>query len=156
MFRNSLAAALRNLQRNGLYAGITIAGLAIGFASALLIGLYLRHELTYDRFIPGHDRVFVINQKVKPHHKPLVDMDDSSANLAADLKLDFPQIEYTARMAPAGFPPTVRREGVSVSERSFAWVDPDFFKVMPMPAVAGDPRTALEAPDGLVLSRSAA
>jgi len=156
MFRNYLAAALRNLQRNGLYAGLTIGGLAIGFASALLIGLYLRHELTYDRFIPGHERVFVINQKVKPQNKPLVDMDDSSANLAADLKLDFPQIEYTARMAPAGFPPTIKREGVSISERSFAWVDPDFFKVMPMPAVAGDPRVALEAPDGLVLSRSAA
>ena len=61
MFRNYLAAALRNLRRNGLYAGITIAGLAIGFAAALLIGLYLRHELTYDRFVPGHERVFLIN-----------------------------------------------------------------------------------------------
>jgi len=156
MLRNYLAAALRNLQRNGLYAGITIAGLAIAFASALLIGLYLRHELTYDRFIPGHERVYLINQKVKPQNKPLVDMDDSSASLAADLKLDFPQIEYTARMAPAGFPPTIKRGDVSVSERSFAWVDQDFFKVMPMPVVAGDPQTALDAPDAVVLSRSAA
>src|SRR3569623_3109338 len=146
MLRNYLAAALRNLQRNGLYAGITIGGLAGGFASALLIGLYLRHELTYDRFIPGHERVFVINQRVTPQNKPLVDMDDSSANLAAELKLDFPQIEYTARLAPAGFPPTIKRGDVSVSERSFAWVDPDFFKVMPMPVVSGDHGTAQDAP----------
>ncbi|HEX5264872.1 MAG TPA: ABC transporter permease, partial [Phenylobacterium sp.] len=156
MFRNYLAAALRNLQRNGLYAGITIAGLAVGFASALLIGLYLRHELTYDRFIAGHERVFLMNQKIKLHNKPMLDIDDSSANLAADLKLDFPQIEYTARMAPAGFPPTVKRGAVSVSERLFAWVDPDFFKVMPMPVVAGDPGTALDAPDAMVLTRSTA
>jgi putative ABC transport system permease protein len=156
MFGNYLAASLRNLARNRLYAGITIAGLAIAFASAMLIGLYLRHELTYDRFIPGHERVFLLNQKIKPENKPLVDMDDSSANLAADLKLDFPQIEYAARMAPAGFPATVRRGDVSISERNFAWVDPDFFKILPMPTVAGDAGTALEAPDALVLTRSTA
>ena len=61
MFRNYLAAALRNLSRNRLYGGVMIAGMAVAFASAILIGLYLRHELTYDRFIPGHGRVFVIN-----------------------------------------------------------------------------------------------
>ncbi|MGH6911081.1 MAG: hypothetical protein ACREEG_12915, partial [Phenylobacterium sp.] len=43
MFRNYLSAALRNLARNRLYAGLTIAGLAIGFAAALLIGLYDTH-----------------------------------------------------------------------------------------------------------------
>jgi putative ABC transport system permease protein len=44
MFRNYLAAALRNLARNRLYAAITIAGLAIGFAAAMLIGLFVRDE----------------------------------------------------------------------------------------------------------------
>ena len=58
MFRNYLAAALRNLVRNRLYAGVTIAGLAVAFASAILIGLYLRHEVTYDRFVPDHERIF--------------------------------------------------------------------------------------------------
>ena len=53
-------------------------------------------------------------------------------------------------------PPAIRRGDINVAERSFDWVDPDFFKVMPMPAVAGDPGAALEAPDALVLSRSAA
>jgi putative ABC transport system permease protein len=156
MLRNYLAAALSNLARNRFYAGITIAGLAIGFASALLIGLYLRHELTYDRFIPGHDHVFLINQTFTAHNKPPFDFDDTSGRLAEDLKLDFPQIQYAARLAGSGFPPVVRRGSVSVSERLFNWADPDFFKVMPMPAVAGDPGTALEAPDALVLSRAAA
>lgn len=156
MLRNYLAAALRNLRRNGLYAGITIAGLAIGFAAALLIGLYLRHELTYDRFIPGHERVFLINQVVKQHDKPPLDMDNSSAILARDLMLDFPQIQYVARLAGAGFPPVIRRGEVTLSERAFLWADPDFFKVLPLPAVAGDPRTALDAPDAVVLTRAAA
>ena len=56
MFRNYLAAALRNLARNGLYAGVTIVGLAIAFAAAILIGLYVRDEMSYDRWVPDHER----------------------------------------------------------------------------------------------------
>ncbi|THD78286.1 MAG: FtsX-like permease family protein [Phenylobacterium sp.] len=156
MFRNYLAAALRNLVRNRLYAGVTIFGLTVAFASAILIGLYLRHELTYDRFIPGHERVFLITETYATRAKPPFKLDDSSATLAGELKLAIPQIEYTARIANAGFPPSIRHGDVSTSERYFNWTDPDFFKVMPLPVVAGDPATALEAPDALVLSRSAA
>jgi putative ABC transport system permease protein len=155
MFRNYLAAALRNLQRNGLYAGLTIMGLAIGFASAILIGLYVRHELTYDQFIPGHERTYIWNQKVTPQNKPPLDMDLSSGRLADDFKLDFPQIQYIARLYAGGFPPAIRHGDVSISE-TFGWADPDFFKVMPVPAVAGDPGTALESPDSLVLTRAGA
>ncbi|WP_372786154.1 FtsX-like permease family protein [Phenylobacterium sp.] len=156
MFGNYLAAALRNLQRNGVYAALTVAGLAIGFASAILIGLYLRHELTYDRFIPGHERVYLLSQAIVPHDKPKMELDYTSGRLAEDLKLDFPQIQYVARISNSGFPPVIRRGNLSVSEQAFACADPDFFKVMPMPAVAGDPATALEASDAVVLTRSAA
>jgi putative ABC transport system permease protein len=156
MFRNYLAAALRNLARNGVYAGLTIVGLAIGFAAAILIGLYLRHELTYDQFVPGHDRVFLVSQTIMPRDKPKTQLDYTSARLADDLKLDFPQIQYVARLSSASYPPAIRRGNVSVSEQAFAFADPDFFKVMPMPVVAGDPATALEASDAVVLTRSEA
>ncbi|WP_297694232.1 FtsX-like permease family protein [Phenylobacterium sp.] len=155
MFRNYLAAALRNLSRNRLYGGVMIAGMAVAFASAILIGLYLRHELTYDRFIPGHERVFLVSQTITAPGKPPFKLDDTSAVVGAELKLRFPEIQYLARYASAGFP-SVRRGDVSISERSFVWVDPDFFKVLPLPALAGDPATALDRPDSVVLTRSAA
>jgi len=103
MFGNYFAAALRNLRRNGLYAALTVTGLAVGFASAILIGLYLRHELTYDRFIPGNDRVFLISQTLVSDDKPPFVIDYSSGRLADDLKLDFPEIQYVARFASNGF-----------------------------------------------------
>jgi putative ABC transport system permease protein len=156
MFGNYLAAALRNLQRNGVYAAMTVMGLAIGFASAILIGLYLRHELTYDQFIPGHDRVYLMSQTFIAHDKPKMTMDFSSARLADDLKLDFPQIQYTARLSNSAFPPVLRHGDISISEQAFVYADPDFFKVLPMPAVAGDPATALEASDAVVMTRSVA
>ncbi len=156
MFRNYLAAALRNLTRNGLYAGITIAGLAIGFAAAILIGLYVRHELTYDQFVPGHGQVYVVNLKMTGAIDRPINEDTTTADLADQLKLDFPQIQYTARLIGTGFPPAVRRGDIKVGEQNFVWVDPDFFKVMPVPAVTGDLATALAAPDAVVLSRAGA
>jgi len=156
MFANYLAAALRNLTRNGLYAGITIAGLAIGFTAAILIGLYVRHELTYDQFVPGHERVYLMNVKLSGDIGQPVNSDSTSDLLADALKLQFPQIQYAARLTGTGFPPALRRGDVNVAEQGFIWADPDFFKVLPLPAVAGDPATALEAPDAVVLTRSAA
>ena len=47
MLRNYIAAAFGNLSRNWLYAGITICGLAAGFAAAILIGLYVRDEYSF-------------------------------------------------------------------------------------------------------------
>jgi putative ABC transport system permease protein len=155
MFGNYLAAALRNLSRNRLYAGVTIFGLTIAFASAILIGLYLRHELTYDRFISGYERTYLVTQTIVPRGKPPFKLDDTSASLAAELKLASPEIQYAARIA-SGFPPNVRHGDVSLSERNFVWADPDFFKALPLPALAGDPQTALEAPDALVLTRAGA
>ena len=64
MFRNYLAAALRNLVRNKLYAGVNIGGLAVGFAAALLIALFVRDEFSYDRWIPGYERVYAVQDTV--------------------------------------------------------------------------------------------
>ena len=58
MLHNYLMAALRNLTRNKLVSIINIAGLAIGFAAAILIGLYVRYQLSYESFLPGHERVY--------------------------------------------------------------------------------------------------
>jgi putative ABC transport system permease protein len=61
MFRNYLMAALRNLVRNRLYTGINIGGLAVGFAAAILIGLFVRDEFSYDSFIPAHQHVYRVS-----------------------------------------------------------------------------------------------
>ena len=50
MFKNYLKVAFRNLYKNKLYSLVNITGLTIGIASCLLIGIYIVHELSYDRF----------------------------------------------------------------------------------------------------------
>jgi putative ABC transport system permease protein len=50
MFKNYFKTAIRNLLRNRIYSIINISGLSLGLACAMLIILYLKDELSYDRF----------------------------------------------------------------------------------------------------------
>lgn len=156
MLRNIAAAALRNLARNRLYAGVTIAGLAIGFAAAMLIALFVRDEYSYDRFVPDHDRIYRVSQTlVSPGAQPL-ETDSTPMMLAPAMKLEFSEVALVARLSPAYFPPTVRRGDVVAGEQKLFWADPDFFRVIALPAIAGDLATSLEASDSVVITRSIA
>jgi putative ABC transport system permease protein len=156
MLQNYLAAALRNMERNGLYAGMTVAGLAIGFAAALLIALFVRDEYSYDRFVSGREQVYRISETIKEPGERVIVTDTGPTMVAPALKLDFPQIQYVARLSGAAFPASVRRGDFVAAEQDLHWADPDFFRVMPMPTIAGDLASALDAPDGIVLTRSVA
>src|SRR6478672_2928716 len=57
MFRNYLKTAFRNLRKNKLYAAINIFGLTVGLAACLLIGVYIMHELSYDKFNTNANRI---------------------------------------------------------------------------------------------------
>jgi putative ABC transport system permease protein len=156
MLGNYLLTALRNLARNRLYAAITILGLAVAFTAAILIGQYVRGELTYDHWIPGYQRVYKIaNTLVQPGQPPNT-YDIGPSILASQIRAGFAGAEAIARI-DEDFPPVKARPGdPAETERAFAWVDPDVFKVMPLPALAGDPATALQEPDTVVITRSMA
>ena len=156
MFRNYFAAALHNLERNSLYASVTIAGLAIGFAAAMLIALFVRDEYSYDRFVPGREQVYRISESIFFSGERPIESDSTPVMLAPALKLDFPQVQYAARLTSGDFPPSVQRGNFSAAEQNLAWADPDFFRIMPMPTVAGDLAGSLDAPDSIVLTRAVA
>jgi putative ABC transport system permease protein len=82
--------------------------------------------------------------------------DHSFPDAAAKLSAQFPQITAVARVMIAINPPHIRRGEVEAAETGFLWVDPSFFRVMPLKSLAGDPQTALATPDSVVLTRTAA
>lgn len=155
MLRNYLATALRNLGRNKLYAGVTVLGLSLGFAAALLIGLFVRDEFSYDRFIPNHRDTYLVTLRMRTPTTAWSDTAYTEVWTAPLLKAQFPGVE-TTRLAKAYFPPLVQRGLVRIAEQQFMWADPNVFRVLSLPALAGDPRTALDTPDGIVLTRAMA
>jgi putative ABC transport system permease protein len=158
VLKNCFAAALRNLLRNRLHAAINLFGLALGFAAALLIVLFVRDEHSYDRFFPGYGDVYLLTET-----KDMIDRrfiverwDFSSPDLATKLSAQFPQIATIARIMTASNPPHIRHGQIEADETAFLWADPSFFRVMPLKSLAGDLQTALTTPDGVVLTRTAA
>jgi putative ABC transport system permease protein len=153
MFRNYLSAALGNIGRNGLYAGITILGLAVSFAAAILIGLYVRDEYGYERFIPGYQQVYRLEFDLALPGTPPRAIDSTVSSVAGNFRLDFPEAEQVARFTATGG--SLKRGDVDTREQ-MVWADPGFFRILPLPVLAGDPNAALETPDGLVLTREMA
>jgi len=153
MFRNYLAAALRNLVRNRLYAAINIVGLAVGFAAALLIAAFVREESSYDTWIPNHEQSFLAGYGLMRPGIGWSYGDLTPAAWAAQLRLQFPDIQYVARLYPENL--SLRRGEVEANEEIY-WADPDFFAVIPLPVIAGDPAEALQVADGIVLTRRVA
>jgi putative ABC transport system permease protein len=153
-----LAAALRNLARNRAHAAINLFGLSVGFAAALLIALYVRDELSYDRFFPGYRDVYLLTETKDVVDRRLLPerWDFSFPDLAAKLSLQFSQIATVARIMSPSDPPHIRRGQVEADETGLLWVDPSFFRVMPLKSLAGNLQTALAAPDAVVLTRTAA
>jgi putative ABC transport system permease protein len=156
MFRNYLVTALRNLTRNWLYAAISILGLAVAFTAALLIAQFVRNEFSYDHWIPGYQKVYKITDVLDQPGQPPDGSDITQTLIAGQLKAVFPGAAAIARLMPDT--PTERhRPGeAGVIDRAFAWADPDIFKVLPLPALAGDLKTALQQPDTVVITRGAA
>jgi putative ABC transport system permease protein len=155
---NYLAAAVRNLLRNRTHAAINLFGLALGFAAALLIVLFVRDEYSYDRFFPGYRDVYLLTPTRDPIDRRLLAerWDFSLPDLAAKLILQSPQIASVARIMTADYPTHIRHGQVEADETGFLWVDPSFFRVMPPKSLAGDLQTALATPDSVVLTRTAA
>jgi putative ABC transport system permease protein len=158
MLSNYLAAAVRNLLRNRTHAAINLFGLAVGFAAALLIVLFVRDEYSYDRFFPGYRDVYLLTPTRDPIDRRLLAerWDFSLPDLAAKLSVQLPQIATAARIMTADNPPHIRHGQVEADETGFLWVDPSFFRVMPLKSLAGDLQTALATPDSVVLTRTAA
>lgn len=153
MLRNYLAAALRNLGRNRFYGALSILGLALGLAAAILATLYVVSELRFDRFIPEHDRVFVVTSDLRsPSQVPVVS-DYAPAWIARRVREGVPQATGAARLV---YDQVSLRRGQTAAREELAWVDPAFFDILALPAIAGDPRQALQDPNGLVITRSIA
>jgi putative ABC transport system permease protein len=158
MFANYIATALSNLARNWLHAAISIFGLAVSFAGAILVAQFVRTEFSYDRWISGYQDIYKLTATLEQPGQSPVPGDLIMGSTKQELKDQFPGVIASARLLQA-FPTILQTpdtgDGGAV-DQTFAWVDPEFFQVFPLPAIAGDPTTALDQPDSVVLTERTA
>ncbi|HEY4326746.1 MAG TPA: ABC transporter permease [Mucilaginibacter sp.] len=158
MLKNYITIAWRNLVRNKVSSIINISGLAIGLACVLLIGMYVKDELSYDRFFKDSNRIFRVNIDGKMGNSEFV-VGHTPPPAGAALVSNFPEIEsYTRLYLPGDEIIHYVNNGQksSITEKSLLAVDSNFLKVFNYPLVIGDAATCLNGINSIVITQKAA
>jgi putative ABC transport system permease protein len=154
MFRNYLKTAIRNLVQNPVYALINVFGLSIGITCSLLIMIFIKHEISYDKFHHKKDDlyrlVFEFTDKDSRTLSPQM-----TAPAGPDMAVAFPEVIRATRTS------TYRGGFFSLEERNFRannvlYADSSFFEMFSFKLVQGDPLTVLTAPYSMVINEETA
>jgi putative ABC transport system permease protein len=156
--RNYIMVLFRNLRRERLYTAINIAGLALGIACCLILGLFLKSELTYDKHYKGHENIYrIVNEFTTNGTNDKFAV--TSQALGPMLAADYPDVirSYVRFQNNANNGGVALRNGDQVFywEHSF-FVDPNVFEVFSPEVIYGDPKTALRDGGNIAISESVA
>jgi putative ABC transport system permease protein len=153
MFLHYLLVALRNLIRQGLYSAITIAGLAVALACVVFIALFVRDELSYDKWLPGTGDLYRLELTFALPGRSPQDLATVPFPMPAAMRDQIPGVTAFTRMIK--YPMTI-----TAGDRQFLEtvqvVDPNFFHIIRLPFVSGDAAQALSQPESVVLTETTA
>ena len=126
MLKNFLKVAFRNLFRYKGFAVINIAGLALGITACLLIGLFVRDEKQFDKFVPEGERVYRIYNERTDNEG--TEINAPAPPVFATTIREFPEVEQTARvMMQSQYKRLFEAGGKKIYEESGFIVDSTFF-----------------------------
>jgi putative ABC transport system permease protein len=154
MFRNYLKVALRSLWKSKGFTAINIIGLAAGLGVCLLIVLYVADELSYDRYNVNADRIYRLDADIYFNNTQFT-ASVAPKPLALTLAKECPQVEQMVRINSSN-DILIKKGADWIRDHHLAFADSTFFKVFSVPMLAGDPATALNEPNSIVIDESAA
>ena len=153
MLRNYIKVAFRNMKRHKGFSFINIFGLAIGLSCSLLIFSYVLDELSYDRFHQDADRIYRIITDFKSENsedRGLL----TSYIFAKTLRENYPEKFLVTQIKLRGSVVTV--DSKSIGSERIIGADNSFFDVFTYQFVRGNPRTALNSPNEVIITDGAA
>jgi putative ABC transport system permease protein len=153
MLFNYIKIALRNILRNKLHSFINIIGLSIGMACAIFLFLFIRDELSYDKYHSKHERIYMVQANYKSGAVEKYGI-FSSLVLGPALKDEYPVIEESVRTFSSDGLYFIEPKGEIIREDGICYADPGIFKVFDYKFIYGTPEGALDAPNTIVLSDS--
>ena len=153
MFKNYFTVAWRNLLRNKGLSFINIFGLAIGMAFAMLIGLWIQYETSFDKFHKNADRIAVVRKHTLFNNEKNTQI-SIPLPLYYELKSRYPEVKHVTRL-DWGNPHSLMVGNYKFKKRG-TYVDPDFFKIFSFRLVKGNVETVLNDPNSIVLTQTLA
>lgn len=143
------------LFRNKSYSAINIAGLSLGLACAMLIILYTKDELSFDRFHSNSSRIYRIVRSSSVTPEGNVDNRGGSTGLFQGPKFTagIPEIQEFVRYNSTQ---KELKQKSEILDREVFVADPSFFSVFSFPLLSGNPVNALKEPNSVVISKDMA
>jgi ABC-type antimicrobial peptide transport system permease subunit len=154
MFKNYFKTAWRNLRKNKGYSSITIFGLAAGMAVAMLIGLWIGDELTYDYYHKNHDKVAQVMTTSGRNGGELGTGPWVAAPLGIELRTKYGSDFKYVCMASASQSRVLTLGDKKISAQGM-WVEADFPSMLTLKMLKGD-INGLKDPSSVLVSASVA
>lgn len=155
MIRNYIKIAWRNILNNKVYSAINILGLAAGMAVALIIGLWVVNEFSYDKFLPNYKQLY----QVEVHFTTQQDEHTQAAvaiPLAEVLRKQIPGIKHVAETDWVGWQWHDLLVGNKKLYLGGGAAHPDFLKIFQYPFVKGSAKDAFTDPNSIVIDEATA
>lgn len=153
MIKNYIKIAFRNLWRHKSFSFINIIGLAVGMTACFLIFMYVRFELSYDKFNQNFSQIYRLNTDIKSPNEVL-HWSSASAPMGPALQADFPEVKANARVFGTSF--LIESNNQKFQENNISFTDPSLFKIFTFPFIHGNPETALKDPFSMVITETIA
>ncbi|MEQ9425321.1 MAG: ABC transporter permease [Cyclobacteriaceae bacterium] len=153
MFKNYLKVAIRSILKNRVYSMINVFGLTLGITSFILIVLWVKDELTYNKHHQNLASIFRV-MEFQILADRVATTQSTPGVLAPHIKENFPEVQYATRF-------TWNEETlIEVDNKSYyettKYVGPDFLKIFTFDFVSGDPNTALNDKYSVLISKALA
>ena len=152
MLQNYFKLAFRNIWRNKVFSFINIGGLSLGLACCMLIFLYIKDEISYDRFHEKKDRIYRVTATIS-NEGDVRKIGSTNMVVGPAFKAEIPEIESFVRLQENYY---IVRQKEATFNQEVVFADENFFTVFSLPLLAGDPKKVLQDLNSLVLTEETA
>ncbi|MCD2421341.1 ABC transporter permease [Niabella pedocola] len=154
MLKNYFKTAWRNISGNKFYAAINIGGLTIGLVVGIFLLLWVRDELSFDRFHKNEKNIYRIGIEGGTGISKQI-FTNIIAPVAFFAKKEIPEVLDGVRIMNIGDAPFKYQDKVFI-ENNFAFTDPSYFSIFDFNLIRGDQRNPFPDINSLVITESTA
>jgi putative ABC transport system permease protein len=156
MLITHLKLAWRGLVKRPGYSALNILGLSVGITCCLLIFHYVAYEKSYDRFHDNAGRIVRLRLDAYQQGRLAWQSATVYPAIAPTMKAEFPEVEQFGRLIDANILMTNTEKNIKFKEEKGYYADPSMLKMLDIQLTEGNPTTALDGPDKILLSASTA
>ena len=156
MLKNHLKLALRGLLKRKGYSALNILGLAIGITCCLLIFHYVAYERSYDAFQQNAGRIVRVRLDHYQQGKLAWKSATSYPAIAPAMKKELPEVDTFGRLIDANLLLSNPEKNIKFNETKGYFADAAIINLLDIHLLKGNPATALDGPDKIILSQQMA